>query len=308
MSCQHQAAESIRASLQHETGPPDATYNHCSLTWQLHQLNAMQSGVLSKGQPDLQQEQQAACQSAVLLQGKRIGIISSIVDNPNNDPEIIAKFNQAVADLRAGGELVRHHALLSLVQTKAGSYKVLLKNSIATEPMLKSRRPSALGLCNHMSLDWLLCIHDSTLGRNLLVCFINASCIIQRLSAASWGCRCYCCRQLHHHWQLPGGQGLVRVHPHNQHPLKWHHLHHWRFWLQQRLLVRSPMVLQPVTAHHSHSCWHSFLILPMPVQLLLRVQGCRQGLPIAVRSCDQLMQSCCSQGQTQAPALWCTPA
>lgn len=37
------------------------------------------------------------------IQGKRIGVISSIANNPNNDPEINAKFAQAIADLEAGG-------------------------------------------------------------------------------------------------------------------------------------------------------------------------------------------------------------
>ncbi|DBA94745.1 TPA: hypothetical protein ACH3X1_002294 [Trebouxia sp. C0004] len=40
------------------------------------------------------------------LQGKRIGVISSIVSNPNNDPEITAKFAQAIADLQAGGATI----------------------------------------------------------------------------------------------------------------------------------------------------------------------------------------------------------
>jgi len=38
-----------------------------------------------------------------VVQGKRIGVISSIANNPNNDPEINAKFAQAIADLQAGG-------------------------------------------------------------------------------------------------------------------------------------------------------------------------------------------------------------
>ena len=40
---------------------------------------------------------------ACLVQGKRIGVISSIANNPNNDAEINAKFAQAIADLEAGG-------------------------------------------------------------------------------------------------------------------------------------------------------------------------------------------------------------
>ncbi len=43
------------------------------------------------------------CEACCLVQGKRIGVISSIVSNPNNDPEITAKFAQAMADLQAGG-------------------------------------------------------------------------------------------------------------------------------------------------------------------------------------------------------------
>ncbi len=39
------------------------------------------------------------------MQGKRIGVISSIANNPNNDPEISAKFAQAMADLQAGGTI-----------------------------------------------------------------------------------------------------------------------------------------------------------------------------------------------------------
>lgn len=38
------------------------------------------------------------------MQGKRIGVISSIANNPNNDEEVNAKFAQAVADLQAAGE------------------------------------------------------------------------------------------------------------------------------------------------------------------------------------------------------------
>lgn len=37
------------------------------------------------------------------IQGKRIGVISSIANNPNNDAEINAKFAQALVDLAAGG-------------------------------------------------------------------------------------------------------------------------------------------------------------------------------------------------------------
>lgn len=44
------------------------------------------------------------------VQGKRIGVISSIASNPNNDDEINAKFAQAVDDLRSAGIL---HALFS---------------------------------------------------------------------------------------------------------------------------------------------------------------------------------------------------
>ena len=39
------------------------------------------------------------------MQGKRIGVISSIASNPNNDEEVNAKFAQAVADLQSAGEL-----------------------------------------------------------------------------------------------------------------------------------------------------------------------------------------------------------
>jgi len=39
------------------------------------------------------------------IQGKRIGVISSIASNPNNDPEINAKFAQALVDLKAAGKL-----------------------------------------------------------------------------------------------------------------------------------------------------------------------------------------------------------
>ena len=38
-----------------------------------------------------------------MLQGKRIGVLRSYVDIPFNDPEIVRLFNQAVADLEAGG-------------------------------------------------------------------------------------------------------------------------------------------------------------------------------------------------------------
>ena len=61
----------------------------------------------------------AAAVAALLkscVQGKRIGVISSIANNPNNDAEINAKFAQAVADLRAGGKLrfcsLNHSSLL----------------------------------------------------------------------------------------------------------------------------------------------------------------------------------------------------
>ncbi|KAL0042039.1 hypothetical protein WJX77_001435 [Trebouxia sp. C0004] len=47
------------------------------------------------------------------LQGKRIGVISSIANNPNNDPEINAKFAQAIADLQAGGAtIVQNFAIM----------------------------------------------------------------------------------------------------------------------------------------------------------------------------------------------------
>lgn len=38
------------------------------------------------------------------MQGKRIGVISSIATNPNNDEEVDAQFAQALADLQAAGE------------------------------------------------------------------------------------------------------------------------------------------------------------------------------------------------------------
>ena len=38
------------------------------------------------------------------MQGKRIGVISSIASNPNNDEEVNAKFAQALADLQSAGE------------------------------------------------------------------------------------------------------------------------------------------------------------------------------------------------------------
>ncbi|KAL3141374.1 hypothetical protein ABBQ32_004954 [Trebouxia sp. C0010 RCD-2024] len=40
------------------------------------------------------------------LQGKRIGVISSIADNPNNDADVNAHFAQAIADLTAAGATV----------------------------------------------------------------------------------------------------------------------------------------------------------------------------------------------------------
>ena len=43
---------------------------------------------------------------AFLVQGKRIGVISSIANNPNNDAEINAKFAQAILDLQAGGSIM----------------------------------------------------------------------------------------------------------------------------------------------------------------------------------------------------------
>ena len=43
--------------------------------------------------------------TACNAQGKRIGVISSIAVNPNNDEEINAKFAQAVDDLRSAGGL-----------------------------------------------------------------------------------------------------------------------------------------------------------------------------------------------------------
>ena len=39
------------------------------------------------------------------MQGKRIGVLRSYVDVPFNDPEIVRLFNQAVADLEAGGRV-----------------------------------------------------------------------------------------------------------------------------------------------------------------------------------------------------------
>ena len=41
--------------------------------------------------------------ACLVLQGKRIGVLRSYVDIPFNDPEIVRLFNQAVADLEAGG-------------------------------------------------------------------------------------------------------------------------------------------------------------------------------------------------------------
>lgn len=38
------------------------------------------------------------------MQGKRIGVISSIANNPLNDAEVNARFAAALDDLRAGGE------------------------------------------------------------------------------------------------------------------------------------------------------------------------------------------------------------
>ena len=40
----------------------------------------------------------------LLLQGKRIGVFRSYVNIPTNDQEIMRLFNQAVADLEAGGQ------------------------------------------------------------------------------------------------------------------------------------------------------------------------------------------------------------
>ena len=37
------------------------------------------------------------------LQGKRIGVFTSIASNPNNDADVNAHFAQALADLRAAG-------------------------------------------------------------------------------------------------------------------------------------------------------------------------------------------------------------
>ena len=42
---------------------------------------------------------------SLLLQGKRIGVFRSYVNIPTNDQEIVRLFNQAVADLEAGGQL-----------------------------------------------------------------------------------------------------------------------------------------------------------------------------------------------------------
>ena len=42
---------------------------------------------------------------SLYVQGKRIGVISSIASNPNNDEEVNAKFAQAIADLQSAGEL-----------------------------------------------------------------------------------------------------------------------------------------------------------------------------------------------------------
>ena len=42
---------------------------------------------------------------SLLLQGKRIGVFRSYVNIPSNDKEIVRLFNQAVADLEAGGQL-----------------------------------------------------------------------------------------------------------------------------------------------------------------------------------------------------------
>ena len=41
---------------------------------------------------------------ACKMQGKRIGVISSIASNPNNDEEVNAKFAQAIADLQSAGK------------------------------------------------------------------------------------------------------------------------------------------------------------------------------------------------------------
>lgn len=49
------------------------------------------------------------------MQGKRIGVISSIANNPNNDLEINAKFAQAMADLQAGGIICSHTVILYLL-------------------------------------------------------------------------------------------------------------------------------------------------------------------------------------------------
>ena len=49
------------------------------------------------------------------MQGKRIGVISSIANNPNNDPEISAKFAQAITDLQAGGIICSHTVILYLL-------------------------------------------------------------------------------------------------------------------------------------------------------------------------------------------------
>ena len=46
-----------------------------------------------------------------MLQGKRIGVLRSYVDVPFNDPEIVRLFNQAVADLEAGGRLQKLSSL-----------------------------------------------------------------------------------------------------------------------------------------------------------------------------------------------------
>ena len=50
-----------------------------------------------------------------LLQGKRIGVFRSYVNIPTNDQEIVRLFNQAVADLEAGGQLTSSLPLLCTV-------------------------------------------------------------------------------------------------------------------------------------------------------------------------------------------------
>ena len=49
---------------------------------------------------------------SLLLQGKRIGVFRSYVNIPTNDQEIVRLFNQAVADLEAGGQLTSSLLLL----------------------------------------------------------------------------------------------------------------------------------------------------------------------------------------------------